>query len=843
MKRFALLIILTFAILPLWSAEPAKITGKIVEYGTEEPVVGAIVRAGKSFSSSDANGCFTISLSQAADSVSFRCMGYETLTLPKTADFSKVVMRTKATQLHDVIVEAPDIYAKGDTLVFNVGRYAKPEDNAIIDVIKRLPGIKVEDDGTIKYQGKPINKFYLDGNDFIGGQYGLATNNISYKDVASVEVMENHQPVKALEGIEFPEEAGINLKLKEDARMRPVGVAQGALGAEPLLYDASLFTMNLAKKLQSMITLKVDNTGWNPESQIMEHDFNDMFSEQHMTNLWPDYISADAVNAPLAEKRTRDNLSWLVNGITAWKSGDASMRLKLNFIGDRLDYSNGVTTDYLNSDIPAFVENNEMRSRRHDLSAQFYSEVNKRGYYLKDKLMLGATWNRTNSAVTGSYDIQQNVRRDNLSAANDLKLVKRNDKKVFTLTSRNSFFHSPDRLTINGEEGAFQRFSSTDFRSSTETKFGKLRRFWKYYLDAGLDLNYHRSDLALTGFSSFYNHGTHDAFQSILYATPEIEYERNSWRLSFEVPLRWQHQSLNGNRDFINVLPRLYAKRQLSSKSDISASLRYSLLSSMPYLFMDNAILQDFRNIFIATPTDKYTQNVSASASYRYRNPLNALFFNLSGSYNYSRNQLISDEIFVDNLIVSTYRQHVSSTKTYQAKGELSKGLAHSRIVVGCEVGASYSSASSMRNGEIIDYKSLNLSMRPYFRGSLTKWLSMNYEASYGFANLQIDADKKDSHTFRQNIAFTAYPHDRVQLTLGGEHYLTRFPEGNTTNLVLLDASATWQINGKFRLSLTANNLLGKRDYHYQTYGTLSSSEHWFTIRPRNLLASLQYRF
>lgn len=843
MKRFALLIILTFAILPLWSAEPAKITGKIVEYGTGEPVVGAIVRAGKSFSSSDANGCFTISLSQAADSVSFRCMGYEALTLPKTADFSKVVMRTKATQLHDVIVEAPDIYAKGDTLVFNVGRYAKPEDNAIIDVIKRLPGIKVDEDGTIKYQGKPINKFYLDGNDFIGGQYGLATNNISYKDVASVEVMENHQPVKALEGIEFPEEAGINLKLKEDARMRPVGVAQGALGAEPFLYDASLFTMNLAKKLQSMITLKVDNTGWNPESQIMEHDFNDMFSEQHMTSLWPDYISADALNAPLAEKRTRDNLSWLVNGITAWKSGDASMRLKLNYIGDRLDYSNGVTTDYLNSYIPAFVENNDMRTRRHDLSAQFYSEVNKRGYYLKDKLMFDTTWNRTNSSVTGSYDIHQNVRRDNLSAANDLKLVRRNDKKVFTLTSRNSFFHSPDRLTINGEEGAFQRVASTDFRSSTETKFGKLRRFWKYYLDAGLDLNYHRSDLALTGLSSFDNHGIHDAFQSILYATPEVEYERNNWRLSFEVPLRWQHQSLNGNRDFINVLPRLYAKRQLSSKSDISASLRYSLLSAMPYLFMDNAILQDFRNVFIATPTDKYTQNVSASASYRYRNPLNALFFNLSGSYNYSRNQLISDEIFVDNLIVSTYRQHVSSTKTYQAKGELSKGLAHSRIVVGCEVGASYSSASSMRNGEIMDYKSLNLSMRPYFRGSLTKWLSMNYEASYGFANMQIEKDTKDSHTFSQNIAFTAYPHDRVQLTLGTEHYLTRFSEGNTTNFVLLDASATWQINGKFRLSLTANNLLGKRDYHYQTYGTLSSSEHWFTIRPRNVLASLQYRF
>lgn len=844
MKRFIHLTLFVFVFLPLRSEVPVKISGTIVEYGTNGPVGGVIVRAGKSFASSDVNGSFSITLASAADSVSFRCMGYETLTLPAKADFSKVEMHVKETVLQDVIIEAPDIYAKGDTLVFNVSRYAKPEDNAIIDVLKRLPGIKVEDDGTIKYQGKPINKFYLDGNDFIGGQYGLATNNISYKDVASVEVMENHQPVKALEGIEFPEEAGINLKLKEDARIHPVGVTQGTLGATPLLYDASLFTVSLAKKLQSMVTLKADNTGWDPESQITEHDFNDMFSSTHyMEQLWPDYISADAVSTPLSKKRTRDNQSYLANGIAAWKSGDTSMRLKVNYIGDRLDYSSGVTTHYLNSDIPSFVENNEMCTHRHDLSAQYNAEVNKRDYYLKDKVLVDAAWDRSSSAISGSYDISQRVRRNTLSAVNDLKLVKRKEKKVFTLTSRNSFLQSPDRLFIRGEKAAQQRITSSDFRSTTETKFGKLTRFWKYYLETGVDLNYHHSNLHLTGLTPYDNHEVYDAFLSIVYATPRIEYERHNWRLSYEVPLRWQHQSLNGKRDFLHILPSFHARKQCTSKSDISATVHYHLLSSMAYLFMDNAILQDFRNIFIATGNDQYTQSVSASASYRYRNPLNALFFNLSGSYLYSRNPLMSNETFVDNLIVSTYALHLSSSRTYQAKGELSKGLAHSRIVIGCETGYAYSSASSMRNGNVMNYNSKNLSLRPYFRGSLTKWLSMNYEATYGFSCLEIDADKKASHSFRQDLAFTAYPHDRIQLILGSEHYLTRFPEGNHANLVLVDGSITWQTNGKLRLSLSANNLLGKRNYRYITYGTLSSSEHWFRIRPRSILASLQYRF
>ena len=196
------------------ATEQGKLHGMVVDEETGKPLVGCIVKASGGFVFTDNKGVFSIIPKADADSLSFRLMGYESRTLPITADFSCVRLRTKATQLKDVIVEAPDIYARGDTLVFNVAKYANAKDNAIIDVIKRLPGIKVEDDGTIKYQGKPINKFYLDGNDFIGGQYGLATNNISHKDVASVEVMENHQPVKALEGIEFPEEAGINLKLK-----------------------------------------------------------------------------------------------------------------------------------------------------------------------------------------------------------------------------------------------------------------------------------------------------------------------------------------------------------------------------------------------------------------------------------------------------------------------------------------------------------------------------------------------------------------------------------------------------------------------------------------------------
>lgn len=830
--------------LPLMtSAVPGELKGMVMDAENGEPIVGAIVKVKGAFTTTDRDGKYLLKLKVETDSVSFRSMGYETLTLPIEADITEVKLNQKATQLNDVIVEAPDIYARGDTLVFNVARYANAKDNAIIDVIKRLPGIKVREDGTIEYQGKPINKFYLDGNDFVGGQYSLATNNISHKDVKSVEVMENHQPVKALEGIEFPEEAGINLKLKEDARSRWVGVAKASAGVQPLLFDGSVFTMRMARKMQNMFTLKADNTGWNPAHEIREHDFEDMFSWDHQSSLWPEYISADIVSSPLAEKRTRDNLSWLANAITAWRHGDTSMRLKLNYMADRLDFHSGLTTDYLDSGIPTFIQNTNQRTQSHDISAQFYSETNKRGYYLKDKLTLSGLWNSSHSAITGSFDISQRVVRKNFSGINDLKLVKRNEKKLFTLTSRNEFHHRPDRLFVAWEENAMQDLATSDFRSTTETRFGKFRRFWKYYVTAGMVLNYHRMGSYLSGLGTFDNEGVYNIFSSTLYATPQADYERNGWRLTFRIPLKWKHQSINGQYDYVNTVPSFSVWRQLTSKSELSGNVSYSLDSPQTYLNIGVPILSDYRNIFIAVNPDRYSQGANASMSYRYRNPMKSLFFNIAASYGYRRSALISNQLFIDDFIITTFTNRFSDNKNWQLKGGLSKGLGHSRMVAGIEANTSGNSAVSMRDNVEIPYRQLNAGIKPYFKGSVLRWLSINYETEYSFSKLSINGSNSAYHTLQQNLFGTLIPNDNIQLTVGAEHFMTRFPEGNPANLLMLDTSAAWNVSNSVRLSLTANNLLNKRTYEYVTYGTLSRSEHMFRIRGRMILATLQYRF
>jgi len=110
-----------------------------------------------------------------------------------------VQLEPGTTLLKEVTVKADRIREQGDTITYNVGSFAQQQDRSISDVLKRMPGINVEQSGKIQYQGGVINKFYIEGSDLLGGKYGIATNGISHEDVGAAEVMENHQPMQVFQ--------------------------------------------------------------------------------------------------------------------------------------------------------------------------------------------------------------------------------------------------------------------------------------------------------------------------------------------------------------------------------------------------------------------------------------------------------------------------------------------------------------------------------------------------------------------------------------------------------------------------------------------------------------------
>lgn len=145
-----------------------------------------------------------------------------------------------------------------------VDAFRDTTDIVIADVLKKMPGIEVKDDGKVEYKGKPISKFYIENMDMLQGRYNLATTSIAASDVASVQVMENHQEVRALQNIQFSDNVALNIKLKENAKGTFALMADlGAGWADSLQYEGGLTGMYFAKRNQFLGTLKANNSGIN----------------------------------------------------------------------------------------------------------------------------------------------------------------------------------------------------------------------------------------------------------------------------------------------------------------------------------------------------------------------------------------------------------------------------------------------------------------------------------------------------------------------------------------------------------------------------------------------------
>jgi len=179
-----------------------EIKGRVLDSETLKPVPTVTVtmypvgsQSILTYTMTDEDGTFILKSNDMPDSVtvSVRAMTIESQSKSIKSDigFVEFVVKEKAIELKEVIVDAPKIRQTGDTLNYYVSSFLDETDRSIGDVLKKLPGIQVLSTGQILYQNKEISKFYVEGLDLLQGKYGIATNNIDAKQVATVQVLEN----------------------------------------------------------------------------------------------------------------------------------------------------------------------------------------------------------------------------------------------------------------------------------------------------------------------------------------------------------------------------------------------------------------------------------------------------------------------------------------------------------------------------------------------------------------------------------------------------------------------------------------------------------------------------
>lgn len=161
-----------------------------------------------------ANGTYTFK-------VSF--LGYNTLSVKKnisgnlTLDFK---IKPQDDELKEVVIEgkAIDLVIKDDTVRYNLKSLTTGNEATLKDILKKLPGIEIDENGKIKANGKKIDKLLIDGKEFFGDQHQLATENISSEMVDGVALLNNFKDFDNLNPDAKSAKTAMNIEIKDEYR-------------------------------------------------------------------------------------------------------------------------------------------------------------------------------------------------------------------------------------------------------------------------------------------------------------------------------------------------------------------------------------------------------------------------------------------------------------------------------------------------------------------------------------------------------------------------------------------------------------------------------------------------
>ncbi|MBT3588724.1 MAG: TonB-dependent receptor [Flavobacteriaceae bacterium] len=105
---------------------------------------------------------------------------------------------------------------KGDTIVYNADSFKNGSERKLEDVLEKLPGVEINEDGQVEIEGKVVNKLMVNGKDFFDGDTKIATKNIPSNAVDKIQVLRNYSEVGQLSSVtNNKDNFALNIKLKE----------------------------------------------------------------------------------------------------------------------------------------------------------------------------------------------------------------------------------------------------------------------------------------------------------------------------------------------------------------------------------------------------------------------------------------------------------------------------------------------------------------------------------------------------------------------------------------------------------------------------------------------------
>lgn len=853
----------------------------------EEPGKDAIL----AYAITNSKGEYKVTFASGEPNVDLKVKAFNQKPLTKQISNSDQTlafkMQSEATEIKEVQLKTKMITARGDTISYDLKAFDNKNDRTLADIMKKIPGIEVNADGTILYQGNAINKFYVEGKDLMEGGYGTITNSLPKDAIQKLEVLENHQPVKMLQGKIPSDAAAINIKLKKSVTMTGRGEVGTGFG-DPWLWNVKLTPMFFSKKSQWVANYKTNNMGEQVENEGNILAFGNRFEGRRINasqNDWLNVENAGTANLPV-KRYLFNNVHYLsANYLTNIdKKKEWELKANANYTNNAVERESFSKIDYFaTEDTPAFstTENILNNFFTDKVKGELIFTKNAKKGFFKNTTSFSQFWNADRAVVDRTVDNdaangQEALQSPTSSFQNSLSTIIPWKEKMVNVQSFISYQNDSQKLDISpasyltipgfspgaNAEYVRQNLQLKTFEANHSANIGFSTKGWTFSPEIGL--NYKSTDLrsALTNYQGGapFGYGVNfDNDLSYTTATPYgslgINFKNDSWMIYANVPVNSNNikaedplRNVSKSVNKVTFEPNLFA--QYNFASFFKASLNGNISNNF------GEVNTGYSGFLMTSPTSlnamdpnnpiPENNNRSAGARLEYRNPLNNLFFNVNYRLSDAKRNLISNPTIVGGYSVMRYIEQDNNVVSNSYSAEIGKYFPKFKTNASISYSNNTSTSDAFLNDAAFTNKNNSQSFGVKFNNTYFSWISIDYNANFTRTD-QTSTGRVNSNAertgFTHNLGLFLYPIENHTIGFNWDQVNTKATNQRYNNgFYDLSYQFSWAAK-KIDFEVKWMNIANKKVFETYDINTINISYTRIQLRPSQVMFTVKFNF
>lgn len=849
------------------------VTGTLTLAASGDPVEEATVTACPtgstlmiSYCTSDMDGNFRLSCDAFPDTIrlTVRSIMTSDTTVVISSSTEHIVLRLEdaVKSLREVKIMAPKIREIGDTINYYVTSYADSLDRSIGDVIKKMPGIQVLPSGKILYQGKEINKFYVEGKDLLQGRYGIATNNIPADKIATVQVLRNHQPIRVLKDTEIPDNAAINLKLKDSSIGAFFMTAQVGLGLPLWLLSNELTAMRFTRNQQNLAVYKGDNTGHDVASEMTA--FYNGFSGNNIRFF--DRSSMQSSFIPSRYSLFDDTHMGSANDLRTL-GNDYTLTTSINYLHDRQRSENICEQEVyvVGSDVVHIAEETNSTATRNELNGKVTLEKNTETAYVSNSINVFSNWNDQQDCITHAGTVSQYFKLPSVGVEDNFRTLRKDERHTTnwegnfkaSTNDENLVVSAPASnddssmcLTAGQQQLSFQNVEM----DAAYREYLRLADKWSTTYSVGAFLNYYRlnSELLPSGdlTASLQEASMSNDFQRREYGMKglaEINYFGSRLSGCIGIPLHLMEldrndriSGMNARKTYFIPTPNAYISYRLHNVSfRLDASYGKKLASFRNDL--SGYLLSSYRRLSRNEGTLRETSTLNASLLVSYENPFSSLFASAQLDYSHLSRNTLNNVVYQG--VVSQMNEIKYSNQGQTGRLELTAGRSFDLLstTVKATADLNYNDSWVMYYGAPAECRQLQAMFVPSFTSSIAHVVLLRYDGMLSYGTQAVESTRlRPVMQSRQRMELAVLPVKTLTMKVS----VTQ-----CSNSLLQSKRSFWFLDMELKLKrkkieyvVDWTNVTGTNSFESMVYDHASSNYSCYRLRPSELLLNVRFK-